>query len=238
MYALGHKVLRTEGHWLAAVLACGPNAMLSHTTAAALWEMRPKPAGGIHVTTTRGGRKAPKGVVWHTTARPDKTTHRGIPVTTPMRTLTDLATMVRPSILARAIEAAEKQHLFDRNQLERRPGLTALKAQFEQPQTSTRSDFEADFVALCDRYRIQRPRTNHLLNGDEVDAFWPDHRLIVECDSIEHHLTRRAFQEDRRRDADRLAAGYRTLRFTHRQVSERAEWVARTVKAALNPPPR
>ena len=161
MYALGHKVLRTEGHWLAAVLACGPSAMLSHTTAAALWELRPKPAGRIHVTTTRGGRKAPKGVVLHTTTKPDKTTHRGIPVTTPMRTLTDLATIVRPSILARAIEAAEARHLFDRNQLERRPGLTALKAQFEQPQTPTRSDFEADFVALCDRYRIQRPRTNH-----------------------------------------------------------------------------
>ena len=77
-----------------------------------------------------------------------------------------------------------------------------------------------------------------LLNGDEVDAFWPDHRLIVECDSIEHHLTRRAFQEDRRRDADHLAAGYRTLRFTHRQVSERGEWVARTVTAALSRPPR
>ena len=98
MYALGHSVLRTEGHWLAAVLACGPDAMLSHTTAAALWEMRPKPAGRIHVTTTRGGRKAPKGVVLHTTTKPDKTTHKGIPVTTPMRTLTDLATIVRPAV--------------------------------------------------------------------------------------------------------------------------------------------
>ena len=135
VYALGHKVLRTEGHWLAAVLACGPNAMLSHTTAAALWEMRPKPAGRIHVTTTRGGRKAPKGVVLHTTTRPDKTTHRGIPVTTPMRTLTDLATIVRPAASPGRSRRPRSPHLFDRNQLERRPGLTALKAQFEQPPT-------------------------------------------------------------------------------------------------------
>ena len=71
--------------------------------------MRPKPAGRIHVTTTRGGRKAPKGVVLHSTTKPDKTTHRGIPVTTPMRTLTDLATIVRPAALARAIEAAESR---------------------------------------------------------------------------------------------------------------------------------
>jgi very-short-patch-repair endonuclease len=236
VYALGHKVLRTEGHWLAAVLACGERAMLSHTAAAALWEIRPRPAGRIHVTTTRGGRKAPKGVVLHTTTAPKRTTHRGIPVTTPMRTLTDLATIVKPAALARAVEAAETRHLVDIRELERRPGLPALQAQFEP--TTTKSDFEAEFVALCDRYHIQRPLTNHIVINDEVDAYFPDHHLIIECDSLEFHLTRRAFQEDRRRDADHLANGYRTLRFTYRQITDRSEWVAGIVKAALSRPRR
>ena len=162
VYAVGHAVLRTEGRWLAATLACGPAAMLSHTAAAALWGIRPVPAGRIHITTTRGGRTAPQGIVLHTTTHRDGTTHRGIPVTTPMRTLTDLATIVRPPILARAIEAAEQQRLFDLEQLRpRRPGAPAVKAQCDLSLTHTRSDFEADFRHLCDRHGIPRPLTNH-----------------------------------------------------------------------------
>ena len=153
VYAVGHAVLRTEGRWLAATLACGVHAMLSRTAAAALWGLRPV-GGPIHVTTARGGRKAPRGIVLHTTRRPERTVHRGIPVTTPMRTLTDLATMVSAPILARAIEAAEKQQLFDLNQLKpNSPGLPALKAQCARPPTFTRSDFEAMFVDL---WRSQR----------------------------------------------------------------------------------
>jgi hypothetical protein len=233
VYAVGHAVLRTEGRWLAAGLACGEHAMLSHTAAAALWEIRPRPDGRIHVTTVRGGRKAPRGIVLHTTTRPEGTIHRGIPVTTPMRTLTDLATIVRPPILARAVQAAESRHLLDTRQLQPgRPGLPALRAQFARPQGFTRSDFEAFFVDFCDRHGLPRPLINHRIGLDEVDAYWPDRGLIVECDSYEFHGTRRAFQDDRRRDADMLTRGLRTLRFTYDQLTRRQAWVASTLIAA------
>jgi very-short-patch-repair endonuclease len=233
VYAVGHAVLRTEGRWLAAVLACGPGAMLSHTAAAALWGMRPVPAGRIHVTTCRGGRTAPRGIVLHTTTRPEATTCRGIPVTTPMRTLADLATIVTAPVLARALEAAETLRLLDTSRL--RPGsrgLPALRAQFAHAETVTRSDFEALFLDLCDRHGIPRPLTNQRVGPYEVDALWPDRRLIVECDSYDHHHTRRAFQTDRRRDADLLARGYRTMRFTYDHVTRREAWVAHTLRAA------
>jgi very-short-patch-repair endonuclease len=90
----------------------------------------------------------------------------------------------------------------------------------------TRSELEAAFVDLCDRYGLPRPVMNAQIHGYEVDAYWPEHRLVVELDSWTHHGTRAAFERDRKRDADLHAAGITTVRFTDEQVTRREGWAA------------
>jgi very-short-patch-repair endonuclease len=229
VYAVGHAALRIEGRWLAATLAC--DGALSHTAAAALWELRPIPSGRIHVTTRRGGRKALPGIVLHTTTVLEATAHRGIPVTTPLRTLLDLATVLGRPALARAAEAAEARQLDVGAVPPRRRGSPAVRAQLAAPPSTTRSDFEAVFLDLCDRHELPRPRTNHRVGPYEVDAVWPDRRLVVECDGFGHHGTRHAFERDRERDAVLRALGYQVQRFTYRQLTRRPQEVVAALRA-------
>jgi hypothetical protein len=97
--------------------------------------------------------------------------------------------------------------------------------------TLTRSDLEERFLALCDGAGIDRPRVNAHVEGLEVDFAWPRHRLVVETDGWEYHRTRAAFENDRRRDAALARAGWRTLRFTHRQIAGAPNEVAETLRA-------
>jgi very-short-patch-repair endonuclease len=185
------------------------------------------------VTVPPGGRAQRKGLTIHRTTElpPDHvTTHEGIPVTTPVRTLADLAGAVSRSQLARAIEAAEAHHLLDVPSLTAasagRPGAGALKGLLAAETPHTRSDFEAAFLDLCDRYGLPRPHMNTMLHGYEVDAFWPDRDLVVELDSYRHHGTRAAFERDKERDAELHAHGVSTVRLTYQQVTKRHRWVA------------
>jgi very-short-patch-repair endonuclease len=247
VYAVGHPVLGVHGRWMAAALSCGPGAALSHASAAALWELRPTAATRIDVTvpSTAGRARTDLRVHRMRSLEPgEATTRLGIPVTTPARTLLDLAATLEPRALERALDQAEIQQLTDY------PALAALARAHPHHRgarrlnealtthtagtTLTKSDLEELFLALCTRHGLPRPHVNTYVADLEVDFLFRHHRLIVETDSWRHHRTRDAFERDRARDATHARAGYRTLRFTHRQIATEPHAVAATLRAALH----
>ena len=245
-FAVGHRPLTREARWMAAVLACGDGAGLSHACATAHWEIRPYTGTWIDVTVpTTAGRTRRDRIRLHrssTLNADDVTTHRGIPVTTIARTLLDVAATLREPSLARTIEQTEIRRLFDLAAVERtfarhptHPGVTRLRralALYRDDEFS-RSELEKAFLALCDAHGIPRPLVNHIVEGKEVDFFWPDQRVIVETDGRATHFTIAAYEDDRARDAYLLALGYRVLRFTELQVRRDGATVAGRLAAVL-----
>jgi very-short-patch-repair endonuclease len=228
---------------MAAVLACGPGALLSHRSAGALLELLPTSRSSIDVTATQHRRGAP-GLVVHRTARidrRDRSEREGIPVTSVMRTLVDLADVVSLDRLRRAIEQAEHRRWFDLRALPDLRGrrgrgrLRELLTTYLQPE-ATRSELERLFLELCRRARLPMPSTNVVVAGLLIDAVWPAQRLVVELDGYTDHGKRTAFEEDRRRDAALQLAGYRVLRFTYRRLVEEPEQVIRALRAMLREP--
>jgi very-short-patch-repair endonuclease len=247
VYAVGHPVLTARGRWMAALLAAGPGAALSHASAAALWELRGSNATIVDVTVTgRAGRMKRAGLRIHrprTLRRTEVTTHDGIPATTPARTILDLAATLQPHRLERLLDQAEIMELTDYPALDAiaraHPGhrgagkLKRTIAEYDAGATLKRSDLERLFLKICDNHGLPTPKVNHLVEGKEVDFLFADQRLIVEADSWRYHRTRQAFERDRRRDATRLLAGYRTLRVTDRQLERRPHEAANLLAAAL-----
>jgi hypothetical protein len=246
VFAVGHPRLTPRGRWMAAVLACGPGAALGYVSAAALWEIRNSSATGISVVVpTAGGRRQPGLRVYrHPGLRPDElTTRDGIPVTTLARTVLDLAAVLNDADLERALDQCEFQRLLDWSALDalarahpRHRGARILAktlATYEPGTTRTKSDLEKLFIAICEAHGLPRPLVNHRTDHYEVDFLFPDHRLIVEADSWTYHRTRLRFERDRRRDATHARAGFRTLRFTDRQLEHDAEGVAATIRTVL-----
>ena len=245
VYAVGHPIVNRHGRWMAAVLACGPGAVLSHRAAGALWELRPGAPTPIDVTVPRSGRRRP-GLKLH---RPrnlpveEMTVHAGIPVTTPSRTLLDLASVLSPHRLERALDQAELQRLTDYPALEamarahaRHGGARDLRAALSRHvagEAPTRSDLESLFVGVCRAHALPAPRANVRIGEHTVDFLFAADGLIVEIDSWRYHRSRARFEADRRRDATHLAAGLRTLRITDAQLEHDAESVAKTVRATL-----
>jgi very-short-patch-repair endonuclease len=254
VYVVGHAQLKRQGHWLAAVLAGGPGAVLSHRSAAALHGLAASGPARIEVSTSAD--RLVRGLRVHrrrTLEADDITTVEGIPTTTVARTLVDLAEVLPHQRLRKAIEEAERIRAFDRDALEaaiartngrRGPGHQAIRAALTDIQTHgitlTRSELEDRFLALLDAHGLPRPSTNTWIEDMEVDAAWLDHGLVVELDGYANHHTRRAFQRDRTRTNDLVAAGYVVLRFTHADVARRSENTARRISRALGsaPPPR
>jgi predicted transcriptional regulator of viral defense system len=249
VYAVGHRVLGVHGRWMAAVLACGPGAALSHGSAAALWELRPS-ATSIDVTVRTTARRKRAALAIHRSRNlpaEEVTVHHGIPVTTPARTLLDLAATLDRRPLERALDHAEVQQLTDypaldalarahpshRGASKLRRALTTHNA----GTTLTKGKLEERFLALCDDHALPRPHCNAWVEGLEVDFLFKDRRVIVETDSWRHHRTREAFERDRHRDAVHTSAGYRTLRFTHRQLTGEPRAVAEALRAALSARP-
>jgi len=180
---------------VAAVLACGDAAVLSHHNAAALYAIRPPYEGDVHISLTRGQCRQRAGIKVHRGhVAPDETTrHQGIRTTTPARTLHDLTPHLPRRDLERAIEQAEVLRL---------PGCTPYPAPFPTPESRlTRSEAERKVLELIRAARLPIPRTNTRLHGYEVDLLWPDQRLVVEVDGYAFHSHRAAFERDRRRDA-------------------------------------
>lgn len=233
---------------MAACLACGPGAVVSHRSAAALWRMmvRPRDVRSIHVSVRGRGPRRP-GVTVH---RPvhlhsdEVTTCDGIPVTTPARTLYDLAGTVSPRRLERALAEALALRRATAEEIagiaERhagRPGSRRLaRALGHSGPRLTRSEAEARFLDLVRQARLPRPKINAVVCGYEVDFHWASEGLVVEIDGFAFHSSRRAFERDRVRDGELIAAGRRVVRITWRQlVSEPLAVVARVSRALAAP---
>jgi hypothetical protein len=172
----------------------------------------------------------------------DRAVVDGVPVTSLARTLLNLAEVLQQSELANAVTEAESRRLFDLRAVERviarnrgrcgiRP-LTKVLAGYREPPV-TRSDLERDFLRLCAEAGIPLPQTNLIVAGHRVDALWLDQRLVVELDSRTHHMTTAAFEEDRKRDADLMLAGYRVVRITWRRLRDEPAVVAEMVRRLL-----
>ena len=215
---------------MAAVLAYGPGAVLSHRPAGAHWQVI-RDRGWCEVTIAKK-RRSRSGVRVHQACLPaDETTiHEGIPVTTVPRTLFDLAAVLPTRQLERAINEAEVLRLWDELSLDRllrryarHRGNRAIRAALHQRregQTATKSELEEIFLRLVDAAGIPRPKVNALVEGFEVDAVWRDARLVVELDGRDTHRTAAAFETDRQRDRALHVAGWRPVRITYRQLRD------------------
>jgi very-short-patch-repair endonuclease len=224
VYAVGHLPLAPEARAHAAVLACGDGAILSHTSAASLWRYS-KHWTRLYEVTVPSKRRRP-GIKVHratTLTRRDITRQLGVPVTSPARTVFDTTPRLKTDgALRRFVNDARLTrtfHLSDLAELlERHPRHPATKrlTQFLDPGAGgpTRSEFEDAFTEFARQYGLPAPITNTRLLGFEIDALFSEHRLIVELDGAEFHLDRHAFESDRDRDAELLAAGYVTVRIT------------------------
>lgn len=232
---------------MAAVLGCGPGALLSHRSAAALWGFRPSAATRIDVSAIGRSRLGQPGILVHLPRHledEDSSVREGIPVTSVARTLLDLGQVLRMRDLRRALDEAERLRLFDLRAVERliarshgHRGLGMLKtllADYRGPPPLTRSELERLFLDLCYDAGLPRPQTNVLVAGYEVDVAWLDQRLIVELDSRGYHSTRAAFEDDRIRDATLQAAGYRVIRITHRRMEAAPAEVVQLLRALLS----
>ncbi len=247
VYAIGRRQLSEHGLMLAAVLAGGPGAVLSHRSAAALWAMAAGPGPSrVDVTLpTRNGRARRPGLAIDRPRRsvgPSELAERDrIPVTTPARTLLDLAATGRPGDLARTVERAEQQRVFDLRAIEQviadhagtRGAARLVRALGVADPAPTRQELERRFLALCREHGLPRPEVNVIVCGLEVDFLWRGRGVIAETDGFGTHGTRAAFERDRERDAALQVAGFRVVRFTYRHVTRDPAGVAATVAALL-----
>lgn len=244
VYAVGHVALPDGGREMAVQLWRGPHGVLSHDTAAAIWGFAGASAD-VHVSGPPGGTVSQPGTVVHRIRQLDARDVRrrdGFRVTSPERTILDIAAGTSARNLERAVAEARVMGLVRerdlRTVLERyphRPGARALTELLdaEHGPAFTRSDFERDLLALVRRAGVRPPQTNARLNGYEVDALWREERLVVELDGFRFHRSRRAFERDRRKSAELQTAGYRVLQITWRQLRERPEAVVAQISTAL-----
>lgn len=246
VYAVGHKRLTLRGRWMAAVLAAGPGAVLSHRSAAALHGLRRTAPATIEVTTRRTPPRTTSFVARRSQLQPDETEDvDGIPVTTVARTCLDLGATTTTHEVEQALREAEYLRLADATGISellvRYPGrrgtanVRAALARLGEAPGRTRSDFEDLFLRRLDDARIRRPELNAAIFVDsppyEVDCLWRRERIIVELDSYQAHGTRSRFESDRERDRKLALAGYRVIRMTWRQLQDDA--VIRDLSAML-----
>lgn len=244
VYAVGHEVLAPLAAETAALLYVGDDGVLSHATAAAVWGLGPAPA---LVAVTRMGATACRhaGLVVHRAEAieiRDVTIHQGLPVTTPARTLVDLAAEVGTAELERALAEIRVQGLATDAELQallhrypRRSGTGRLRAllRSERSPAMTRSEAERALRRLIRAAELPEPLFNVRLLGMQIDALWPAQRLVVEVDGYRFHGHRAAFERDRRRDQRLAAAGYTVIRITWRQLRDEPVAVAVRLAQAL-----
>jgi hypothetical protein len=248
VYAVGHRVLSREARWMAAVLACGPGAVLSHRSAAALWGVRNPSSRAIEVTTPRKSRSR-GGIQRHFAVLPadEVTTEYGIPVTTVPRTLFDLAAVSSADVVEHALRESEYRRLHDRlslpDLLARYPGRQgsptvreSLRRRRDLPTGRARSWLELEFLPFLRRNGLPRPRLNVWLEvggrSIQVDCLWPGD-VVVELDGFAAHGTRIAFREDRARDRRLRVAGYGVTRIAPEQLEEEPDEIAADLRALI-----
>ncbi len=229
---------------MAAVLACGPGALLSHLSAAALWGWRGGVAGPLDVAVVRKCGRRP-GIRAHrvgTLAEQERTVREGIPVTSPARTLIDLAAVLPARELEQACARAEREGLVERVALEawvarrrRHAGTPALRALLDAPggPRLTRTVAEDKLLALIREAGLPAPECNVRVGRYEVDFLWRAQGLAVEVDGFRYHASRPRFEGDRRKDADLVAAGLRVVRFSWDQLTREAMATAVRLGQAL-----
>jgi len=246
VYAVGTPQLDRHRRWMAAVLASGPRAVLSHRSAGELWglvENRERDKSEVTVRGPVGSRRTQISAV----SRPalpatESTVHEGIPVTTPARTLLDLATVLDELQLERAVNEADKLDLISsqvlRLSLEKfggERGVRALRKLFERDSFRlSDSTLEILFRRLADESGLPAPQTRALVNGFTVDFYWPEFPLIVETDGLRYHRTAATQSRDRLRDQAHTAAGITCLRFTHWQVQHQSDHVRQILRKTAN----
>jgi very-short-patch-repair endonuclease len=229
VFQVGSSDLSRHGRLMAAVRACGPNALLSHQSAAELWEIRSAQPGQIEVTLMGRNRRRVRGVTVHrrtVLSNKDRRARLGIPVTSPARTLADLTALLSPAELEAAINEADKLDLIDperlRHALESMRGQEGASALLRfldgQVFRLTDSDLERRFLRLVRAARLPTPQTGVRLHGFRADFHWPELDLVVETDGLRYHRTPAQQGRDRRRDQLMIAAGLTSLRFTHAQI--------------------
>jgi len=246
VYAVGHTRISTEGKCLAAVLASGPEALLSHYSAGWLWGIAKVDPDPFHVTTAAWRKPRPP-IRLHEArflAADDRALRKGIPVAALPRTLLDLAATVRFEWLEKMVERAEELELFDLLAVEdllartvghHGHGRLRKAIALYKPTSFTRSSLERRFLELCLEARLPQPRTNYVEEGFELDCYWLEFRFAVELDLFETHGTRAAFERDRKRQEDLLLAGIGMTRVTgprlEREPDEVIERVGRLLSA-------
>lgn len=229
VYAVGRPELSRQGEWMAAVLSCGPETLLNHPSASALWGLAAEPEGPIAVSISADRRRSPADL---TVRRRCKrvmsagTTRDGIPVTSVVVTLLDLAAVTGRRATEAAVNAADKHDLIDPDALRAaledwagHPGVRALRGVLDRATFAlTDSELERLFLPIARSAGLPKPQTRVPLNGYRVDFFWPDLGLVVETDGLRYHRTPQQQARDIARDHAHLAAGLTPLRFTHGQV--------------------
>jgi very-short-patch-repair endonuclease len=226
VYAVGRPELTRYGRWMAAVLSCGPEAVLSHQSAAELWEIRPPCGNAIHVSVPKTASRTRPGITLHRRAVKARTHCKNIPTTPPTQTLIDLAARLTTKHLEAAINEADKRDLVHpralREALDNTPpqrGIAKLRTLIDrQTFVLTDTELERRFVPIARKAGLPLPLTQHHVNGARVDFFWPELGLVVETDGGRFHRTPSQQTSDRIRDQEHTAAGLTPLRFTHGQV--------------------
>ena len=249
VYLVGHRLIQREGRWMAAVLASGPKAVLSHSSAAALWGIRRDSRAAIDVTTPHRSRS------WRHIRRhvsplpPDEVTAKdGIPVTSVPRTIFDLAATEPLDEVKRLLREMEFKELWDRLSLwdlvERYPGrrgirkvAAALEGLKDEPVGEQKNPLEERFAPFCRSHRLPLPHFNHPIEAGGknylADCYWPSTNKIVELDGWQAHGTKSAFREDKARDRRLAAAGYSVTHITWNQLDDEPEDIASDLRTLL-----
>jgi hypothetical protein len=232
---------------MAAVLACGEGALLSHRSAATLWGLIRHSGAPVDITSATGRRRPGIAVHEGGICKADRAEVAAIPVTSVARTLFDLAEVIHEQRLERVFEEADRLRLLRMPELEAvcarghgRRALGPIRRLIDEaraPET-TRSPLEDRVLALCREHGLPPPVTNVEVLGREVDALWPRERLMVEADSFAYHGHRTAFERDRARDAAMQAEGYRVIRLTHRRLEHESATIADELRCLLDTLPR
>ena len=245
IYAVGHVPRTRESRWLAAVLALGEGAVLSHVSAGSLWGILPTAAITEVIVPTTAGHPKRDGIVVHRQRLPAShvTIHRAIPITTPIRTLLDLAAVLSLRALARAFEQAQVLHqlppaplaaeVLSRPRHRGNAKLRRILAGAVDP-ADVRSILELRFLRMCASYGLPRPEVNVRIGAWTPDFLWPEHRLVVETDGFEFHRTAAARRRDAAKDAFLRGEGFTVIRLTWADVTEHPSETAAGLHDATN----
>ena len=246
VYSVGRLELSPDGRCMAGALALAPGGFVSHASAAGFWGLIERRPVLVEVTVRGGTRRSRNGLTVHRSTNltaSETMIKRRIPVTRPARTVIDMAERASRHAVERLLDATDRLSLCPQADVlaavQRHPGrrgaakVNEILATHDVGSTATANDFEELFLAICDGHGIPRPVVNCRRGSIVPDFRWPEQELTVETDGWASHRTRLAFERDRERDIELQLEGWRVLRFTWRQLTERPEWVAAKVLAAL-----